>query len=204
MLYLEKYLELDRCPHCRVSNPSAVQIHITSTRAYDDSDFRYWGLYCCLKCGGAIIASSYEERGIVIEMFPQSIEIDSSLPEKAKSFLHQAVESLHAPSGAIMLAASAIDAMLKEKGYKKGKLYPRINKASEDHLITKEMAEWAHEVRLNANDERHADENAELPKRDDAEKTVNFALALAEFLFVLPSKVQRGIKNATKANEAED
>ena len=56
-----------------------------------------------------------------------------------------------------MLSASSIDAMLKSKGYKKGNLYKRIEKAAEDHLITSEMAKWAHQVRLGANDERHAD-----------------------------------------------
>ena len=51
-----------------------------------------------------------------------------------------------------MLAASAVDSMLKEKGYKDGSLYKRIEQAAGDHLITAEMASWAHEVRLDAND----------------------------------------------------
>jgi len=91
-----------------------------------------------------------------------------------------------------MLAASSVDAMLKEKGLKQGKLYGRINEAAKQHLITEEMATWAHEVRLDANDERHADEEAELPSTDDAERVIEFALALAQFLFVLPSRVERG------------
>ncbi len=52
-----------------------------------------------------------------------------------------------------MLAASSIDAMLKEKGYKVGGLYDRIKQAAKDHLITDEMAAWAHDVRLDANDQ---------------------------------------------------
>jgi hypothetical protein len=39
-----------------------------------------------------------------------------------------------------MLSASAVDAMLKVKGYKSGSLYSRIDKAAEDHMITSEMA----------------------------------------------------------------
>ena len=45
--------------------------------------------------------------------------------------------------------------MLKKKEYKKGSLYSRIDKAAEDHLITEEMAKWAHEVRLDSNEPRH-------------------------------------------------
>src|SRR5690606_29428248 len=91
----------------------------------------------------------------------------------------------------------SVDDMLKEKGYKKGSLYSRINKAVEDHLITDSMATWAHEVRLDANDERHADENANLPTSDDAQKAVDFTKAFGEYLFILPSRIQRGIEDAT-------
>jgi hypothetical protein len=91
-----------------------------------------------------------------------------------------------------MLAASSVDAMLKAKGYKEGKLYTRIEKALEDHLITPEMSDWAHEVRLDANDQRHDDEEAPLPEQSDAEKVIEFASALAQFLFVLPARIQRG------------
>jgi hypothetical protein len=41
-----------------------------------------------------------------------------------------------------MLCASAVDAMLKEKGYEEGTLNQRIDKAVEDHLLTKEMGTW--------------------------------------------------------------
>jgi len=196
MPHLQSQLVLERCPHCRVANPNISIVHKFQTRAFDQSNLRNWGIYNCNRCGGVTTVAAQSDGGWVSEMFPDQIEIDNSLPAKAKAFLHQAVDSLHAPSGAIMLAASSIDAMLKEKGYTAGKLYSRINKAAEDHLITSGMAEWAHEVRLDANDERHADEDAKLPDGKDAKKTVDFALALAEFLFILPSKVQRGIKEA--------
>ena len=74
------------------------------------------------------------------ETFPSSPEVDEALPEKARTYLRQALNSLSAPAGAVMLAASAVDAMLKGKGLKEGSLYSRIDKAATDHLITKEMA----------------------------------------------------------------
>jgi hypothetical protein len=54
------------------------------------------------------------------------------------------------------------------------------------------MKLWAHEVRLDANDQRHADESAPLPSEADAKKAIEFAQALAQFLFVLPALVTRG------------
>ena len=96
-----------------------------------------------------------------------------------------------------MLAASSIDAMLKAKGYKDESLNTRIDRAAADHVITSEMAAWAHEIRLDANDQRHADENAPLPNADYAKRILEFAQALAQFMFVLPERVKRGRKAPT-------
>jgi hypothetical protein len=90
----------------------------------------------------------------------------------------------------------AVDAMLKLKKYKEGKLYARIENAVTDNLLTKEMGQWAHHIRLEANDERHADETAALPTRAEAEQSIEFAEALAEILFVFPTRVKRGILRA--------
>jgi hypothetical protein len=95
-----------------------------------------------------------------------------------------------------MLCASSVDAMLKEKGLKEGSLSARIKQAAETHLITKELSSWAHEVRLEANDERHADENAQLPNELDAQRCIDFTKALAMFLFVLPCMVSAGRRKA--------
>jgi hypothetical protein len=127
-------------------------------------------------------------------MWPAPQAVADELPQRAKDYLSQAVASIHAPVGAVITAASAVDAMLKTKGYKDGNLYSRIDKAAEDHLITNEMAAWAHEIRLDANDQRHADNDAPLPTSEDALKVIEFARALGQFLFVLPARVERGRK----------
>jgi hypothetical protein len=100
-----------------------------------------------------------------------------------------------------MLAASAVDAMLKAKNYTEGSLYRRIDKASQDNVITSDMALWAHHVRLEANDVRHADANDPHATADEARQSVEFATALGHFLFVLPSRVRRGLEAAGVADE---
>ena len=101
-----------------------------------------------------------------------------------------------------MLCAGAVDAMLKVHGYTQGTLYIRIDKAKEDGLITAGMAEWAHDVRMDANDQRHADEKAPLPDESAAERSLDFAMALAELLFVLPERVKRGMGGSEKGEVA--
>lgn|SRR5690606_31645381 len=193
---LESNLIIKRCPHCNVDNPNLTQTARFNTNSFNGANQRIWVTYACQRCGGVTTAWAYQHNPEIQQMFPNAISLDSSIPDRAKAYLDQAIDSLHAPAGSIMLSASSVDAMLKEKGYKDGSLYSRINKAVEDHLITKEMADWAHEVRLDANDQRHADESTSLPTEKDAQITIDFTLALAQFLFVMPSRVQQGIEKA--------
>jgi hypothetical protein len=195
-LFLDQQLKMERCPHCSVSKPNVMLKTNFETKSYDNEHKRIWGIYACNDCGGVISAGGYTWTKEVFEIFPSSRTVDSSIPSKSRAFLQQVNETIHAPSGSIMLSASSVDAMLKAKGYKEGSLYKRIERAVEDHLITAEMGKWAHQVRLGANDERHADENAELPNSIDAEKLIDFTTALGEFLFVLPSRIEQGIKES--------
>lgn len=191
-------LDLQQCPHCGINHPLLVEKASFRTDSFDGQEVRLWSAYACTKCGLVTTAYAYSPEGAVEEIFPSVDEINIAVPARAKSYLEQARNSLHAPSGAIMLSASSIDAMLKEKGYREGNLYNRINTAAKDHLITESMALWAHQIRLDANDERHADDNYEMPDQQDAQRVIEFAKALAEYLFILPSRVSRAL-NATKA-----
>jgi hypothetical protein len=193
-------LQLDRCPHCNIAKPSLARLTNTTTENDRGGNLRNWGNYQCSACGGITMAVAPVTRNDngrttifnISEIWPTSQKVHDSIPDRAKAFLDQAIASIHAPAGAVMLTASAVDSMLKEKGLKEGSLFKRIDEAATVHLITAEMAAWAHEVRLDANDQRHTDESGALPAEADAKKAIDFALALAQFLFVLPARVARG------------
>ena len=197
VLKLEPYLKLQKCPFCSVDNPNLAINSGFSTVADNGENTRQWQIYTCKRCGGVITASGDPRTREVFEVYPSSDTVNEALPSKVKTFLQQAIDSIFAPAGSVMLCASSVDAMLKDKGYTEGSLYKRIEEAVKNHLLTKEMGTWAHQVRLDANDQRHADENADLPSVEDAKQAVEFTKILAEFLYVLPSKVNRGIA-ATK------
>ncbi len=201
MANLSPKLVIDRCPHCSIANPNLNQIYRKDTTDHEGKNQRFWILYVCNKCGGMVIANAWNYGQKTIQIFPSSTEISNDVPDRAKIFLEQSIASIHAPAGAVMLAASSVDAMLKEKGYNKGSLYNRIEKAVEEHLLTPEIAKWAHEVRLDANDQRHADEKASIPSGEDAKKAIDFTKAIAEYLFVLPARIQRGIGNKSSKSK---
>ena len=190
---LQDQLEVDRCPHCGAAKPvlSSLQHFLSSDHAGGHQ--RTWRVYQCTTCGGLVTAAAPGGKGNkVTEMYPEPQSASEDLPSDAREYLNQAMSSLQAPAGAIMLAASSVDAMLKAKGYADGSLHQRIREASSAHVITDEMALWADEVRLDANAQRHADSGKSLPSEEDARHTVDFASALGDFMFALPARIKRG------------
>ena len=181
-----------------MDTPTHAYLHQAETVDFMSNNKRMWRFYRCARCGGVVTAASNNWDGEIMKLFPAGQDVDSIIPDRARTYLNQAINSLSSPVGAVMLAASAVDAMLKVKELKDGTLYSRIDKAAATHLITSEMAIWAHEVRLDANEQRHSDEDVPLPDTSDAKRAVDFALALAQFMFVLPARVTRGIAEAKK------
>jgi hypothetical protein len=132
----------------------------------------------------------------VDRIFPAPQKVDAAIPESARKYLVQAHETLHAPDAAALMAASAVDAMLKEQGLTEGSLYNRIDKAVEQHILTEPMGKWAHAVRLEANNVRHADQSNPHVTKPQAEQVVEFASALGDFLYVLTAKIAKGVEDA--------
>lgn len=218
MVQMGHTLELDSCPHCGRANPALQAAYPPrTTQPANGQMHTIWSVYVCISCGNLITAraaggipeghvqsalQSFGRAGHHADaIFPTPRAVEEALPDRARAYLKQALDSRHAPDGAVMLAAAAVDAMLKAKGYTKGNLYGRIEKAAEDRLITAEMAQWAHQVRLDANEPRHADEANPHHDGESALRAVDFAEALGEFLFVLPGRVTRGLSKTAAAQE---
>lgn len=192
-------LDLERCPHCGIARPHLSKLSQSVTHGHSATNPRTWCCYNCASCGGVVLTAAQGQSGagVITEMFPETRILSDAIPERARAYLSQASDSLAAPVGSIVCAASAVDAMLKSKGLKDGSLAARIDEAAKTLLITPDMAEWAHEVRLDANAQRHADEASELPTMDDANRVIEFALALAELMFVLPARIAAGREQET-------
>lgn len=210
---LETHLFLAACPHCQRANPTLQQQAVCIGAGASTEAAKAWVTYICSSCGNATLVgvvlgltgaqvSHFKTQGIpllqtlpqvrIFGLWPELRTVSDDLPPSARRYLGQALRSLSSPDGAVMLAGSAVDAMLKEKGLCDGSLYHRINVARDSSLITSDMAMWAHEVRLSANGVRHADAPTPHPTEEDARRAVEFATALGDIMFSLPARVTRG------------
>lgn len=214
-----KKFQIDRCPHCSVYKPHLSQVTFERHMGWElithavGGDSIWWVCYQCSGCSGVLLVkfcrsemSSDDPPSYYwspLAFYPKAVEgANKAIPDTPRGYLDNAINTIHEPPASIMVCASSVDAMLKElkdekgekdKNYQEGSLYERIERAANEHLITKSMKEWAHEVRLDANNQRHADENMPPPTLEDAQRSIEFAKALAEYLYVLPAKVQQGM-----------
>ncbi len=201
---LDQLVGVRRCPHCSVATPTLQRVWAShdgyGTPRSDGQQHRAWCCYLCTSCGGAVTARGYG-KGINQDaeaIFPRSKEAHVDIPPTPRTFLQQAYETLYAPDASAVMAGSAVDAMLKHFGHTDGSLYKRIDEALEARLLTKGMADWAHSVRLGSNRPRHADENNPHVTGEEAQRSVDFAEALGNFLFVLTKQIDDGIAAANK------
>ena len=196
-------VDIDRCPRCGIANPYLSMVwqmvaEDVEAKRQGVSAQRRWAVYQCSVCNEfAIAKGSYGGGDEVAELLPSVAGPHADLPERAARYLQQAYETLHSPDAAAVMAASAVDAMLKAKKYSSGSLYNRIDKAVADHVLTDAMGEWAHAVRLESNKPRHADENDPHVSSEEAKQVVEFCEALGQFLFVLPARIKRGLSSAS-------
>ena len=198
---------LDKCPHCGVSSPYLPLQWFGKTVGTKFHLERNWGVFCCNSCGGLITAASSNlgsSRNLtdwLDVVFPAPATASGDIPVTARNFLQQAMDTIHAPDAAAVMAGSAVDAMLKAKNLFEGSLYSRIDQARDQGILTQGMADWAHQVRLGSNRPRHADSENPHVSLDEAKQSVDFAEALGNFLFVLTAKIERGLAAAMAVEE---
>ena len=193
---------LPHCPHCGIAGPQVLLVaNPDPVGALDrKTPMTRWAAYRCTSCAGWILAKG--EPGVrvanpnIVEVIPGFRKAHEDLPEQARNYLQQAMQTLLAPDASAVMSGSAVDSMLKALGYEKGSVYERIDIAFKDHKITDGMAEWAHSVRLGANRPRHADKDSPHVSPEEAQRSLEFAEALGNFLFVLTARIERGIRAA--------
>lgn len=195
--------DVDRCPYCGATRPTMLELWKEKIPVGpSDERFREWGAYKCQSCysvvltGSEVSADRQDDVHRVALMWPVLRKSSADLPDAAKKYLDQAFRCIHSPDGCAMLVGLAVDAMLKGRGLVKGSLCERINQAVEGSILTAEMSEWAHAVRLESNRPRHADTEDPHVSEDEARQVIQFAEALGEILFTLPSRVKAGLTKA--------
>ncbi|MGD2134245.1 MAG: DUF4145 domain-containing protein [Maricaulaceae bacterium] len=197
--------ELESCPHCGVSHPGLKHQWNgdgAGVAGAVDQTKRFWK---CTACGNLIterISQFYVNLGNPREqksywateaVFPRPRSIPGCIPDLARQYLKEAYDVRAAPNACVMVTASSIDAMLVDQGYEetsdKESLASRIDRAIEGGLLPEHVGKWAHKIRALSNHPRHVDKKKPTVTPEESETCLELALAIADMLYVYPSKL---------------
>ena len=215
-----EFLFLYECPHCNRKDPSLQRhgefILTSGANKYATRESNWWGVFICRSCGGVILAKSEaNNRHRLINdgdpqcAFPSTFMMPEGIPQNIEEYIEEACCSL--PKSRVVMAASALDAILNDKGYTadhvannfncKGDLYNRIKEAANAGIITQDMADWAHTIRLLANGQRHISaKHYTNVTVDEADEVFEYLMTIVQILFTIPNKVKifKNSKNLKK------
>ncbi len=120
---------------------------------------------------------------------PPSLDAPPHTPDSAARFFKQGRDNMSGNwDAAGTMFRSALEAALKDKFPDlSGTLFERIQKAAEHNALTPDLAEWAHEIRIEGNQAAHEDQPYQ---REDAERLEAFTDMVFRYLFTLPGMLQ--------------
>jgi hypothetical protein len=131
--------------------------------------------------------ASNPELFVEVSFYPEveDPEAPDHLPPNVRAFFLEAAANVKSgPNAAGAMLRKSIDVSLKVVAPDaKGTLFSRIDQAAKQNIITKELAEWAHHVRLGGNDAAQ-DEDPITP--EEAQQLYKFTELLLMYLFTLP------------------
>ena len=165
--------------------------------------------FCCQSCGKGITATiacfsvssprTYEGNidqnnlFLVHELYPEPPDniCPEYSPENAIKLYPQFAENLKSKyyDSCVSIGRKILDIATKalDTSAKELNLVKRINKLCEDGVITKDLKEWAHAVRLIGNETLHEDS---LTSKEDAEDLYYFVEAFLTYTFTLPNRLK--------------
>jgi hypothetical protein len=168
-----------------------------------------WDVYKCVECGNLTFVAWRR----VFEGFQNRYDFDSApfkrgdiaapkeLPAMVATAYVEACKNIksEAWNSAAAMARRAVQAATRERGAQGGSLYEEIKYLGAQGLLTKDLMDWAHEVRGIGNAGAHPDEIGGDVTEADARDAVNFAIYFLTYVYTVPAEIERA--RAAKAGK---
>lgn len=214
------------CPHCTTQRMAFTLSAESKLGPPRDKD--WVTLFNCNKCQGAIVVEyryqinhGFSSPGQcktdpatvgfgVIKIYPG--EMPTSTPDFTPApldrYFRQAADALHSDSADASGAMSrkvvdvSTQKLLGEDAKKFNTIQKRIDELAARHLLTPDLQQWAHVVRLEGNDASH-DEHPYTPEQ--ANELLSFVELYLTYVYTMPGrlKVRRKHADTEKAEAAE-
>lgn len=176
------------CPKCNAH--SNLTTRANYRKHYNGHTVNY-SIEECNNCEQHFLVSVSETTGKRMAIYPNVLPqaVDSLVPNPIKDDFEEALlcHSVGAFRGAAALARRTVQVICLDKGAAKSKrLQEQIDELFTNGIITKDIQEWAHEVRFLGNDAAHPTRNE--VSEEDAKDILGLLESLCEVLYVTPAR----------------
>lgn len=190
------------CPHCETVGVSFARVGEYRSRVEGVSVEEVFALIVCGCCERAAMAMfpSYDdyhehqltESDVTLHpSAPSAGSVPEHLPERVAQRYSEALSDMRraARESAAVMFRKTLELSLKTiRPDDDGNLYVRIDKAAEAGAITRDLAEWAHRIRLDGNDAAHEDA---VPTAEEIREMQHFTELVLRYVFSLPGMLER-------------
>ncbi len=203
------------CPHCGTRSVSFTIAH--QQRAHMKSPDLWDTLAWCAQCSRSILATFRMPRGVEPKSLvasndretprqifpsPPTTSAPEHTPDSVAEYYRQGMDNLQGNwTAAGMMFRKTLDVGLKVKFPDiTGTLKVRIDRAAEQGGLTADLAEWAHQIRLDGNEAAHEEEPSE---EEDARRLCAFTNLVLLYLFTLPGMLDAARGEANEETGAD-
>lgn len=193
------------CPHCDAV-ATYTTIHDTTPPNYDEREEGelYHAIVECDNCGEVILLIFEAVREpLVHDGFYIDIQLVDQYPKRIPMFhesipphvVNDYVEAIKcfdvgAWKASVVMCRRALQGSVIERGSTKSKLADQIDDLHNNEIITKDIKDWAHEIRLTGNIGAHPSKDGlEDVTEEDAKELIAFVEEYLNFVYIMPSKV---------------
>lgn len=196
------------CPHCGTKSVGFTIVH--QWHAHKVGGYHWDTLAWCGQCSKGVLATfqtpnsnpptshlgnaswDYSNALVIAPSCPDTSAPDHT-PTNVARFYAQGMDNLPGNwDAAGSMFRKALETALKNKFPEiKGTLYERIEKAAKQHKLMPDLADWAHQIRL---DGRNAVHEEEPFSKEEAERLSTFTKLILLYLFSLPGMIDQAQK----------
>ena len=167
------------CPHCGVYSTISVA-------SLSGSHYIYVCDHCCKQ-----FLLIVDNKGKAIDQYPKRTpKLDPTIPTDVADDYVEAIKcfDISAYKASVVMCRRALQTSVIGKGATKGRLVDQIDELCTKGLITEDIKNWAHEIRLTANIGAHPD-GLENIAPQDAEDLIKFTEEYLNYVYIMPAKV---------------
>ena len=149
-------------------------------------------IYMCDQCEQLILLVFTKDKEIVDQYPKKTPKLNPSIPLDVANDYIEAIKCFDIGSNkaCVVMCRRALQTSVIQKGATKGKLSDQIDELFEKGIITEDIRNWSHEIRLTGNIGAHPDQDGlENVIPQDAEELTKFMEEYLNYVYVLPAKV---------------